>query len=107
MKFDSSRADGAGHANGFTLGAIASPSEGMSELEQVTRLCRSMGADEAQAQRMAEQLLKRADQIAVDRGCDRVQAMQYLLGLTMKGAQGEAPPGFEGGQSPESPAPPS
>jgi hypothetical protein len=43
----------------------------------------------------------------VDRGCDRVQAIQYLLGLTMKGAQGEAPPGFEGGQPPESPAPPS
>lgn len=73
----------------------------MSELEQVTRLCRSMGADEAQAQRMAEQLLKRADQIAVDRGCDRVQAMQYLLSLTMKGAQGEAPAGFEGGEPPE------
>ena len=66
-----------------------------------------MGADEAQAQRMAKQLLKRADQIAVDRGCDRVQAMQYLLSLTMKGAQGETPLGFEGGKPPDSPAPPS
>ena len=66
-----------------------------------------MGADEAQAQRMAKQLLKRADQIAVDRGCDRVQAMQYLLSVTRKGAQGETPLGFEGGKPPDSPAPPS
>ncbi len=72
----------------------------MSELEQVKRLCRSLGADDTQAQRMAEQLMKRADQIASERDCSRVEAMQYLLSLTMKGAQGEAPPGFEGGTAP-------
>lgn len=73
----------------------------MSELEQVKRLCASLGADDAQAERMATQLLKRADQIATERNCDRVQAMNYLLELTLKGAKGEPPPGFEGGAPPK------
>ena len=71
------------------------------ELDQVVRLCRSLGADDKQARVMAQQLVKRADQIAADRGCDRVEAMQYLLNLTLRGAAGEAPPGFEGGAAPE------
>jgi hypothetical protein len=49
---------------------------------------------------MARQLVKRADQIAAERNCGRVEAMQYLLSLTFQGAQGEAPPGFEGGEPP-------
>lgn len=73
----------------------------MSELEQVKRLCASLGADDGQAERMAAQLMKRADQIAKQRGCSRVDAMQYLLSLTMKGAQGETPEGFEGGKAPD------
>lgn len=73
----------------------------MSEIEQIERLCRSLGADGEQARRMAEQLLKRADQIAAERNCDRLQAMQHLLSLTFQGAQGETPPGFEGGKPPE------
>ncbi|GAB5559179.1 MAG: hypothetical protein SynsKO_08260 [Synoicihabitans sp.] len=72
----------------------------MSEIEQVARLCRSLGADETRAKVMAEQLIKRADQIAVERNCDRLQAMQYLISLTLQGAQGETPPGFEGGKPP-------
>jgi hypothetical protein len=45
---------------------------------------------------MAEQLSKRCDQLVVKRGMGRVEAMAYLLQLVAKGAQGEAPAGFEG-----------
>ncbi len=72
------------------------------DFEHVKRLCRSFGADEAQAETMARQLMKRADQIAEQRNCDRTEAMAYLLEITLKGARGEAPPGFEGGEPPQS-----
>jgi hypothetical protein len=45
---------------------------------------------------MADQLLKRCDQLAAQRGIPRVEAMGYLLQLVTKGAQGETPEGFEG-----------
>ncbi|MFX3681400.1 MAG: hypothetical protein ACN6I3_00630 [bacterium] len=73
----------------------------MEDLEHVKRLCRSLGADEQQAATMAKQLMRRAEQIAQERKCDRVEAMRYLLDITLKGARGEAPPGFEGGLPPE------
>ncbi len=76
------------------------------DLEQVKRLCRSLGADEKQAEVMAKQLLKRAEQIARERNCDQVEAMRYLLDISLKGASGEAPPGFEGGPPPEPKAAP-
>ena len=73
------------------------------DFEHVKRLCRSFGADEQQAAVMAKQLMKRAEQIARERNCDQVEAMRYLLDIALKGAQGEAPPGFEGGPPPEPP----
>jgi hypothetical protein len=45
---------------------------------------------------MAEQLRKRCDQLVASRGIGRVEAMNYLLHLVTRGAQGEPPPGFEG-----------
>jgi hypothetical protein len=66
----------------------------VSELEQVTELCRRLGAEPAQAATMAAQLLKRADQIAQERGIERVAAMKYLLGLLVKGRSGETVPEF-------------
>ena len=72
----------------------------MSEHEQLAALCRKMGAAPAQAEAMATQLAKRADQLAVERGITRVDAMAHLLQLVVKGRSGEAPPGFEGGRPP-------
>ena len=66
----------------------------MSELEQVTELCRRLGAEPAQAATMAAQLLKRADQLAAERGIGRVAAVRYLLELVVKGRSGESPPEF-------------
>ncbi|OHE88862.1 MAG: hypothetical protein A3G75_16295 [Verrucomicrobia bacterium RIFCSPLOWO2_12_FULL_64_8] len=67
----------------------------MSELERVTDLCLHLGAvDRAQAETMARQLLKRADQLAAERGIPRVEAMDYLLRLVQKGRAGEVDPEF-------------
>ena len=49
---------------------------------------------------MADQLIKRCEQIVRTRGGTQPDAMAYLLNLLVKGAQGEAPPGFEGGPAP-------
>lgn len=73
----------------------------MSEQAQLIALCRRLGADEAQAAVMAAQLLKRADQLAGERGWTRVQAMEHLLRLVVNGRSGATAPGFEGrSQSP-------
>lgn len=66
----------------------------MSELEQLTTLCARLGADPTQAATMAAQLLKRADQLAVERGIPRTEALTYLLNLVVQGRNGEVPPAF-------------
>lgn len=69
----------------------------MNEREQLIRLCAKLGATTpAAAATMADQLIKRCDQLTEQRGIPRMEAMEYLLNLVTKGAQGEAPPGFEG-----------
>jgi hypothetical protein len=72
----------------------------MNEHEQLAALCAKMGATPAQARVMAAQLAKRADQLAVERGITRIEAMSHLLHLVAKGRNGEAPAGFEGGPPP-------
>ena len=44
---------------------------------------------------MAAQLLKRADQIAVERGIPREAAMAQLLEILVQGRQGVVPPSFK------------
>ena len=65
------------------------------ELEKLTQLCERLGAAPAQAGTMARQLLKRADQLAAERGMPREQAMAHLLQVLIQGRQGEVPPGFQ------------
>ncbi|MBI2517960.1 MAG: hypothetical protein HYV95_13735 [Opitutae bacterium] len=74
----------------------------MSELEQLTKLCRGLGASEAQAGAMARQMLKRAEQLAVERKISREDAMAHLLQILRHGRAGEVPPGF---QPPAAPPP--
>jgi hypothetical protein len=66
----------------------------MTELEQMTQLCSRLGANPAQAATMAAQLLKRADQLAIDRGIERTAALSYLVELVMKARNGETPSDF-------------
>lgn len=65
----------------------------MDELQQVAAVLRQMGAGEAQAKIMAAQLLKRAKQIAQERGIEKVAALAELLQLVRSGRAGET---FEG-----------
>ena len=66
----------------------------MTEHEQLTQLCERLGASPAQASTMAMQLLKRADQLAVERGITREAALKGLLDVVVKGRAGEVPPQF-------------
>jgi hypothetical protein len=67
----------------------------VSELEQVTELCTKLGAAPEQAATMAKQLLKRADQISIERKIPREQAMAQLLQILVQGRQGNVPAAFK------------
>lgn len=67
----------------------------MDELAQLTKLCQNLGATPEQADAMARQLIKRADQLMAERGLTRVAAMDYLLRLVMQGRNGDVPPEFQ------------
>jgi hypothetical protein len=62
--------------------------------EGLAQAFRGMGAAEGAAATMARQLLKRAGQIAAERGIDREQALAELLKAVEAGRRGEPPPGF-------------
>jgi hypothetical protein len=72
----------------------------MDELGQLTRLCRKLGAPPEQADAMARQLMKRADQLAVSRRQSREEVMAYLLRLVVEGRGGGVPKEF---QAPDQP----
>lgn len=67
----------------------------MDELAQLTKLCRNLGASPEQAEAMARQLSKRADQLVAERKQTREEAMAYLLRLVVQGRSGEVPPEFQ------------
>ena len=72
----------------------------MTELEQLTELCGRLGAPPDQAATMASQLLKRAGQLAVERGVTREAALKSLLEVLVKGRAGEVPSRFlRGGEN--------
>jgi len=74
----------------------------MDELARLTELCGKLGANPAQAEAMARQLVRRADQLAAERGQSREETMAYLLRLVVQGRSGEVPPEF---QPPKTPGP--
>lgn len=75
----------------------------MTEQEQMVELCVRLGAPRAQAVTMATQLLKRADQLAAERGVTREMALRGLLEVLVKGRAGEVPPQFSAPPRPPSP----
>ncbi len=70
----------------------------MSEVQKITELFTRMGAAPQQGVAMATQLLKRAEQLVKERGCSRIEAVEYLVSLAISGAKGTPPPGFEGAE---------
>ena len=74
----------------------------MSELDQLTQLCERLGALPPQAKAMAAQLLKRADQLAIERSRPREEMLAHLLRLLVQGRAGEVPADFPATQPPKS-----
>ena len=58
------------------------------QLEQVTILLKRLGSEESQAKIMAKQLLKRAKQIAKERGITELEALENLLKQVVEARQG-------------------
>ena len=61
----------------------------MKNLDELTALCKKLGADPVQAETMARQLMKRSLQIAEKRNIDQIQAMDYLLKVIVHGRMGD------------------
>ncbi|MBM3874651.1 MAG: hypothetical protein FJ382_13155 [Verrucomicrobia bacterium] len=70
------------------------------EHERLRDLCGRLGATPDQADTLARQVARRADQLAAARGWSREQALAHLLRLLTEGSAGIAPAGFEGGPPP-------
>lgn len=58
------------------------------------QLCQRLGAPPEQAATMSAQLLKRAGQLAVERGITRELALKGLIEVLVKGRSGEVPENF-------------
>ncbi|HYC71520.1 MAG TPA: hypothetical protein VEB66_09965 [Opitutaceae bacterium] len=67
----------------------------MDEVRRLATVCERLGAPPAQAEAMARQLLKRAGQIAAERGQSREEALDRLLRLAIQGRSGQVPPEFQ------------
>ena len=65
------------------------------EIENVAKLFKNLGAEEKQAEIMAKQLLKRADQLAQERNSSKTEELQKLLEVSIYGAQGMLKPSQE------------
>lgn len=63
----------------------------MSEVEQLAALCVRLGASQPQAETMAAQLLKRADQLAAEHRVPRTETLRYLVEVVVRGRSGEPP----------------
>jgi hypothetical protein len=57
-------------------------------IKQVTKVFQNMGAEDETAQKMASQLVKRAEQKARENKSDKIIELQRLLELSVYGAQG-------------------
>lgn len=58
------------------------------ETEKLSALFANLGASESAARTMAEQLLKRAEQLAKERSVSRMEALDYLLKVAIAGREG-------------------
>tara|TARA_B100001057_G_scaffold176144_1_gene176820 strand:- start:485 stop:703 length:219 start_codon:yes stop_codon:yes gene_type:complete len=65
------------------------------EVIEVARVFKNLGADEAKAQVMARQIIKRAERIAEERESSKVDELRKLLEIAVLGAQGLLKPSDE------------
>ncbi len=62
------------------------------ETEQIAGIFRNLGADREKATTMARQLIKRSEQLAVEKNSTKVNELQALLETAIYGAQGALKP---------------
>ena len=58
------------------------------EVIEIARVFKNLGADEAKAQVMARQIIKRAERIAEEKESSKIDELRKLLEIAVLGAQG-------------------
>ena len=73
------------------------------EVIEIARVFKNLGADEAKAQVMARQIIKRAERIAEEKESSKIDELRKLLEIAVLGAQGLLKPSDQAGLGPKKP----
>ena len=73
------------------------------EVIEVARVFKNLGADEAKAEVMASQIIKRAERIAKEKKSSKVDELRKLLEIAVLGAQGLLKPSDQALLDPKKP----
>ena len=66
----------------------------MNEVQKLSKVFENLGAQSTQALTMARQVLRRADQLAEEKNISRIDSLERLMRLCVRGFQGEISPDF-------------
>jgi len=64
------------------------------EVSQLAKVFANLGAEPSQARTMARQILRRAEQLAAENNISRVESLDRLMRLCVRGFHGEIDPKF-------------
>ena len=73
------------------------------EVIEIARVFKNLGADEAKAQVMASQIIKRAERIAEEKESSKIDELRKLLEIAVLGAQGLLKPSDQALLGPKKP----
>ena len=73
------------------------------EVIEIARVFKNLGADEAKAQVMARQIIKRAERIAEEKESSKIDELRKLLEIAVLGAQGLLKPSDQALLGPKKP----
>ena len=73
------------------------------EVIEIARVFKNLGANEAQAQVMARQIIKRAERIAEEKESSKIDELRKLLEIAVLGAQGLLKPSDQALLGPKKP----
>ena len=73
------------------------------EVIEIARVFKNLGADEAKAQVMARQIIKRAERIAEEKESSKIDELRKLLEIAVLGAQGLLKPSDQALLDPKKP----
>lgn len=66
----------------------------MNEVQKLSKVFENLGAQSTQALTMARQVMRRADQLAEEKNISRIDSLERLMRLCVRGFQGEISPDF-------------